>query len=75
MRWGQKRTPLSSTVKWATQRPNPNSLSRGLRSLLCYQTASLTVCLVRLFFNSKVTTSNPLMKSPMSNANYTSSRM
>ena len=34
LRWVQKRTSLSSTAKWATQRPNSNSFSRGLRSSL-----------------------------------------
>ena len=43
----QKRTSCSSTAKWATQRPNAKSFSRGLRSRRYCQTASLTVCLVR----------------------------
>ncbi len=34
MRWVQKRISFSSTAKWAAQRPNSKSFSRGLRSLL-----------------------------------------
>ena len=40
LRWVQNRTSLSSTAKWATQRPNSKSFSRGLRSFLYCQTAS-----------------------------------
>ncbi len=48
------RTSLSSTAKCTTQRPNSNSRSRGSRSRWYCSTASSTVCLVRLFFSSKV---------------------
>ena len=75
LRWVQKRTSLSSTAKWATQRPNSNSFSRGLRSFWYCHTASSTVCLVRLFFSSNVKTGRPLMKSPMSSARCVSSRL
>ncbi len=75
LRCVQKRTSLSSTAKCATQRPNSNSFSRGLRSFLYCSTASATVCLVRLFFNSKVKTGRPLMNRPMSSARCVSSRL
>ena len=70
--WVQKHASLSSTAKWAMQRPNSNSFSRGLRSFLYCQTASSTVCLVRLFFSSKVNTGRPLMNRPMSSARWVS---
>ena len=74
-RWVQKRTSASSTAKCATQRPSSNSFSRGLRSFRYCWTASSTVCLVRLFLSSKVTTGRPLMKSAMSSARCVSSRL
>ena len=71
----QKRTSLSSTAKWATQRPSSNSFSRGLRSFLYCSTASAAVCFVRPFLSSKVKTGRPLMNSPMSSARCVSSRL
>ena len=71
----EKRASFSSTAKWATHRPNSKSLSRGLRSFRYCLTASSTVCFVRLFFNSKVKTGSPLMKSAMSSARWVSSRL
>ena len=68
LRCVQKRTSLSSTAKWATQRPSSNSFSRGLRSLLYCSSASPTVCLVRLFFNSKVQTGRAPESGPESGA-------
>ena len=64
----EHRTCVSSTAKWTTQRPNSNSISRGSRSRLYCSTASSTVCLVRLFFSSKVATGRPLMNSARSSA-------
>ena len=75
LRWVQKWTSFSSTAKCATQRPNWKRGSRGLRSRLYCQMASLNVCLVRLFLSSKVKTGSPLMKSPMSSERWVSSRL
>ena len=58
-----------------TQRPNSKSFSRGSRSRLYCSTASSTVCLVRLFFSSKVATGRPLMNRPRSSARCVSSRL
>ena len=46
----------------ATQRPNWNSSSCGLRVVWYWTIASARVCLVSEFFNSKVSTGSPLMK-------------
>mgnify|MGYP000090093156 CR=1 FL=1 len=62
------RTSASSTAKCTTQRPNSNSRSRGLRSRRYCSTASSTVCLVRLFFSSKVAIGRPLMNRHRSSA-------
>src|SRR5690349_296166 len=58
----QNQTSASSTAKWAAQRPFSKSLSRGERSRLYCSIASATVCLVRLFFSSKVAIGSPLTK-------------
>ena len=64
----QKRTCWSSTAKWAMHRPSLNRSSRGSRSRLYCSSASATVCLVRLFFSSKVATGRPFMNSARSRA-------
>ena len=62
------RTSASSTAKWTMQRPKLNSSSCGSRSRWYCNTASATVCLVRLFFSSKVAIGRPLMKMHRSSA-------
>ena len=50
-------------------------LAGGAVTLVLLHTASSTVCLVRLFFSSKVDTGRPLMKRPRSRARWVSSRL
>ena len=64
----QNRTSWSSTAKCAMHRPSSNNFSRGSRSRLYCSIASSTVCLVRLFFSSKVAIGRPLTNSARSSA-------
>ena len=76
--WQEILSPASLTnilenYAQVVEEKNSKSRSRGSRSRRYCSTASSTVCLVRLFFSSKVAMGRPLMNKPRSSARRVSS--